>query len=296
MNRDDFRQRANVVREIPLETVLLWRGAVRDPHDRSKWDTEQGSVSVSGAKFMNWRRSQGGGGAIDLVMHLGEMDFRTAVQWLEQHGSRSAIAIGEAATSSSGRDRGVATAGPSRRLRLPVRDDRLRGRVIHYLTRHRHLAAAMLEPLLDSGKLYADGWGNAVFLLVAGKSQRPVGAELRGTGPQVWRGMAPGTRKDDGYFWIGAVGSRHVVICESGIDAITCCQMHPQRICISTSGVRANPRWLPVLIARGYHIHCGFDTDEAGEEAATQMIALYPMVERLRPPVHDWNDALESRQ
>jgi hypothetical protein len=47
--------------------------------------------------------------------------------------------------------------------------------------------------------------GNAVFLLVAGKAQRSVGAELRGTGPRAWRGMAPGTRKDLGYFWIGAV-------------------------------------------------------------------------------------------
>ena len=65
--------------------------------------------------------------------------------------------------------------------------------------------------------------------------QRPVGAELRGTGPRVWRGMAPGARKDLGYFWIGAPGSREIVLCESAIDAISCCQMHPHRIGISTS-------------------------------------------------------------
>ena len=43
---------------------------------------------------------------------------------------------------------------------------------------------------------------NTVFLLVVGKAQLPVGAELRGTGPRVWREMAPGTRKDWGYFWV----------------------------------------------------------------------------------------------
>ena len=66
MNFDDLRRRAAVVRVGPLETVLLLRGAVRDRHDRRKWHTEQGPLSVSGPKFMNWHRGQGGGGAIDL--------------------------------------------------------------------------------------------------------------------------------------------------------------------------------------------------------------------------------------
>ena len=81
------------------------------------------------------------------------------------------------------------------------------GRVLQYLTGRRHLPASLLAPLVESGKLYADSRGNAVFLLVAGKANRPVGAELRGTGPRVWRGMAPGSRKDSGYFWIGVPAS-----------------------------------------------------------------------------------------
>ena len=165
-----------------------------------------------------------------------------------------------------------------------------------YLLRRRHLAATQLEPLLVSGKLYADRRGNAVFLLVAGKANRPVGAELRGTGPRVWRGMAPGTCKDKGYFWIGARGSREIVLCESAIDAMSCFKIHPERICISTSGVRANPRWLRELIARDYNIHCGFDADAPGDAAAAQMIVLHPTVKRLRPLAHDWNDALASSQ
>ena len=53
-------------------------GAVRDQRDKSKWHTEQGPLSVSGAKFMNWHRRAGGGGAIDLMMHLADVDFRTS--------------------------------------------------------------------------------------------------------------------------------------------------------------------------------------------------------------------------
>jgi hypothetical protein len=70
--------------------------------------------------------------------------------------------------------------------------------------------------------------------------------------------------------------------------------MHPQRICISTSGVRANPRWLSGLTARGYEILCGFDAHGPGDAGAARMIALHPAVHRLRPPAHDWNDALAS--
>jgi hypothetical protein len=292
MTRDDFRQRANVVREIPLATVLHWRGAVRDPRDRSKWDTEQGPVSVTSAKFTNWQQNHGGGGAIDLVMHLGRLDFRAAVEWLERRGGTVAPLAAHEGTGRCCQARSVVIEARSGSLRLPVPDASQLDRVIDYLTRRRHLAAALLEPLLQSGKLYPDRRGNAVFLLVAGKGQRPVGAELRGTGPRIWRGMAPGTRKEDGYFWTGVPGSWEIVLCESAIDAISCSQLDPQRICISTSGVRTNPRWLPGLIARGYHIHCGFDTDDAGELAATRMIAQHPTVQRLRPPAHDWNDAL----
>ena len=294
MNFDDLRRRADAVRDIPLETVLTFRGAVRDRHDRSKWDTERGPLSVTVPKFINWQRDQAGGGAIDLVMHLADVDFLTALEWLEQHLARGPLAVAASPAHASPSSASIPQ-GPDP-LRLPTPDPRLLDRVRRYLTQRRALAVSLLEPLIQSGKLYADRRANAVFVLVAGKKNRPVGAELRGTGPRVWRGMAPGTRKDLGFFWIGAPSSRSIVLCESAIDAISCYQMHPEHICISTAGVRANPPWLRTLLARGYQLHCGFDDDSPGDAAASQMIALHPAVQRLRPPAHDWNDALTSRR
>lgn len=292
MNCDDFRRRAAAARAVPLERVLVFRGAQRDRQDRAKWYTEQGPLSVTGPKFMNWHGDQGGGGAIDLVMHLAGVDFRTALEWLERHFATRPLARGDSAAREPGPESSAAE--QPRPLRLPAPDARLLDRVREYLTRGRGLAASVLEPLVQSGKLYADRRGNAVFLLVAGKAQRPVGAELRGTGPRVWRGMAPGTRKDRGYFWIGAQGSQEIVLCESAIDAMSCFQLQPQRICISTSGVRADPPWLDGLLAHGYDIFCGFDADGPGDAAAAHMLALHPTIRRLRPSAHDWNDVLTS--
>ncbi len=264
---------------------------MRDGHDRGKWHTEQGTLSITGSKFTNWQRAHGAGGAIELVMHLADVDVRTAVGWLEQHAGN--LAAGGPGGYASGEQPSVV--GPPRKLRLPPSRDGLLNRVRRYLIQRRRLPSSLLDPLIESGRLYADGRANAVFVMVSGKPNRPVGAELRGTGLRVWRGMASGSRKDAGYFWIGTSGSREIVLCESAIDAISCFRLYPERIGLSTSGVRANPRWLSGLIAHGYRIHCGFDADEPGDTAAEAMLTLHPQVVRLRPPVHDWNDALNSQ-
>jgi hypothetical protein len=297
MNFDDFRRRADRVREVPLETVLALRNAVRDPRDRQKWHTEQGPVSITGQKFTNWHRNIGGGGAIDLVMHLADLDATAAVAWLEQHATAGHAAAGITAPHSSSSQCAAPSATPTNRtgkLRLPVRDASKLRRVQDYLTQHRNLSSWVLEPLIEAGKLYADNRGNAVFLMVAGKANHPVGAELRGTGMRVWRGMAPGTRKDAGYFWVGPKGPERVVLCESAIDAISCWMLNPDRVCISTSGARPNPSWLRVILDRGYEVACGFDADPPGDAASREMIRLYPDIQRLRPTAKDWNALLTA--
>ena len=309
MTSSDFRWRADAVRSIPLDVVLTHCGAQREPRDRSQWRTPRGPVSVTGTKFFNWHCHQGGGGAIDLVMHLNGCDIRAAVEWLEQQ-LGSAYTPMPATTNSSSSSHtcsqkssasAVNCAAPcqSGQLRLPIANLAQLDRVRRYLTEQRCLAPHILEPLIDAGKVYADGRGNAVFLMVAGKVNHPIGAELRGTGKLIWRGLAPGTRRDSGYFWIGAADAEKIVLCESAIDAISCFQLHGMNlntgcICISTAGIRSNPPWLQPLIARGYDIHCGFDADEPGEAASCRLIARHSLIKRLLPPAHDWNDALAA--
>ena len=309
MTSDDFRRRADAVRSVPLKLVLTRWGGERDPGDRSRWRTAQGALSVTGAKFFNWQRGTGGGGAIDLVMHLSGWNVRLAVQWLEQQfGSVTATALQSSDRPSSARNtpqnsRSSAVRQASRisrkQLRLPKPHRSNLQRVERYLTCDRALDKTLLQPLIDTGKIYADWHGNAVFLMVAGKAQRPVGAELRGTGGCVWRGLAPGTCKDDGYFWIGAGDSRRIVLCESAIDAISCFQWHRTQhheecIYISTAGVRSGAPWLQPLLARNYEIYCGFDNDEPGNAAGRRMILRFSNIKRLHPPAHDWNDTLLS--
>ena len=274
-----FGDRLDQLRRTPLPAVLQETGAQRDRYDKAKWHTSKGAISITGMKFMNWHQGLGGGGAIDLAMHLNDLDFKRAVAWLLCHFPVPPDSDPPPAPL---------------RLSLPPPDRRQLCAVKHYLVHDRALTPSLTDSLIASGKLYADRRGNAVFLLL-GKENTPVGAELRGTGPQRWRGMAPGSQKDLGYFSVQAPDATMAILCESAIDAISCWLLHPASLCLSTSGARPNPRWLPALLSQRLAVYCGFDADATGDAIAAQMIALHPSLRRLRPSQHDWNDTVKFR-
>jgi hypothetical protein len=273
--------KANIagLRGVPLPDVLTRLGAVRDTRDKARWKTPRGPVSVTGMRFYNWHEHAGGGGAIDLVMHLRSVDFKGAVAWLQD-------AFGHLVAASTPDD------GP---FSPPPRDDSLLPRVVAYLQGDRAIPPEVLAPLIEANAIYADARGNAVFLHVD-RDGRPVGAELRGTTHVQWRGMARGSRKAAGYFAAGPGDPEEIVLCESAIDAISCHALRPGACAISTAGACPNPAWLPDVLAAGRPVYCGFDTDDAGEHAARIMIARHPGIARLRPAAHDWNDDLTSHR
>ena len=242
MTREDRRDGLHQLRAIPLESVLAATGSQRDPQDKAKWHTVQGTISVTGVKFINWNQGRGGGGAIDLAMHLNGLDFKDALDWLRRHFPVADYSQPQPATRS---------------LILPLPDSGKLRTVKQYLVHHRGITPSLIDSLVESGRLYADTRANAVFLLL-GKENRPAGAELRGTGGSRWRGMAPGSQKDLGYFSIDAPDPKMIVLCESAIDAISCFLLHPSSLCISTCGARPNPRWLPALLSQGCPLYCGF--------------------------------------
>ena len=274
MTCDDLRRRAAVVREVPLETVLLLRGAVRDRHDQVANGTPNRARCRSRVpKFMNWHSHQGGGGAIDLVMHLAKVDYRTAVAWLEQHFGVGHVAVGVATQRTAHQERRAG--GRPASLQLPLRDDRLLHRVTQYLTRRRRLrlnaarSAAAIRQVVR-------GPPRQCRLSCWWREKRSDRSAPSCVAPG--RASGVGWRQAPGRTWATSGSAprvrRQIVLCESAIDAISCFQMHPERICISTSGVRANPLWLRGLIAHGYEIHCGFDADDPGDAAADRMITL----------------------
>lgn len=286
-----YRTKADTLRNVDLSRVLNLRAALRDKYDKNKWQTPQGIISLTGTRFMNWTKGIGGGGAIDLVMHLNGLGFKAALSWLEEKFPHTFL---PACNSQAGINPSAIESIPEQHFQPPKMDNTRLAQVTHYLVNVRHISNAVIKHLIDCKRLYADNRGNAVFLLL-GKEKRIVGAELRGTTKFQWRGMAPGSKKSLGAFYLKNTNTTKVVLCESAIDAISFFSLNQNSIAISTSGVTPNPAWLSTLISRGYKVFCGFDSDETGDHVARKMIDLHPPVKRLRPSKHDWNDVLKSK-
>jgi len=281
MNLEQMRTTTERLRNIPLPAVLLATGAAHDRYDKARWHTPKGVISVTGMKFFNWNGSVGGGGAIDLIIHLYGLDFKGALAWLSRH-----FPAGSAGPS-------FCTRSPAT-LKLPLPKIRKLPDVKQYLSAKRKISPAVIDYLIQCGDLYADDRNNAVFMMRATDTVL-IGAELRGIGPHQWRGMAAGSRKDRGYFSIRNVCVEGIILCESAIDAISCFVINPHYYCISTAGARPAPCWLEPLIRQYPKVYCGFDADPTGDTMADAMIKVYPSIKRLRPKQHDWNDMLRSQ-
>ena len=138
MGARGIRERADRLRGAPLEEVLRAFGATPDPHDRARWHTPKGPLSLTPPKFMTWHLGRGGGGAIDLVMHLGDLPFLPALTWLARRFPHLESDRGPPPPSSP-------PAFPPL-LQLPPPDGSKLARVLRYLQAERRLPAEPLDP------------------------------------------------------------------------------------------------------------------------------------------------------
>ena len=278
-------------RNIPLDRVATVLGYRTDSADRARFKREGSVISINGEKFFDHLSGTGGGGAIDLVIHATGCRFPDALHFLEGHEGRGEIA---------------AIPADTRRLRLPRLSHRAWPRVCEALVDQRALRANVLEACHSRGLLYADDRLNAVFVCrnVGG---HPTGAEILGTAPQpggkCFRGMAPGSRKARGGFWLPCDRNRPatVILTESAVDALSARSLRIEQarqhgaVVVSTAGVAsALPPWIEDWKPR--RILCAYDADSAGDGAAERLAAKDPRVIRMRPDgAKDWNDMLRRR-
>jgi C-terminal domain on Strawberry notch homologue/Toprim-like/Protein of unknown function (DUF3991)/P-loop containing NTP hydrolase pore-1/MutS domain I len=290
----DIKAIADQVRDRDLESVAEQLGLERDPHDKHKWRNDHHILSINHGKFHDWAMAKGGGGAIDLVMHVQQSDFKAAVEWLSGHQLPEQTPKVQAAKP----------------LQLPEPNEQNWPAVQQYLTETRGLPENWIEHLHQRGLIYADKHQNAVFVRhdadqwVRGDV---TGASLRGTQREPFHGLAPGSARDAGYFWLrsGTEDVTRVVLVESAIDAISLAKLEqdklpdrPTTVYLSTDGSGAIPtETLQQVIAQGGQVLVAFDADGAGEKMAWRVAEAVPGVRRMVPAVgKDWNDRLLTEQ
>ncbi len=295
LDRSDWPGLVATARSVPLDRVAMALGYRRDVTDKARWKRPGSVLSINGEKYFDHLAGTGGGGAISLVMHADGVGFRDAVSFLSAQGFRSCN-LRDGAALPAGR----------RRLELPARSRALWPDVRDHLVRERGIGGMLLQVCHARGLVYADCRKNAVFVS-RNVSGAVTGAEIVGLGSRggaaAFKGMAPGSRKAAGGFWMAwdTVPPEQAVLVESAIDALSVLTLRsfPSAgygggfAAVSVAGVATSvPRWLDGWRLR--RILCGYDADRAGDTAAAGLVRSDPRVVRCRPAVEgeDWNDLL----
>jgi len=309
--REDYRALAAQVRAIPLETVIERLGGQVDRYNAHKYRLDGEHISLNGERFYNHDRQQGGGGAIDLVMHTAGYDYREAVAYLrDTHGAEAAISAASWHSAREGQQQAQEIVEHAERpaFRAPTPDEGRWSQVRNYLIVERQLPAALVDELHDRGTIYADSRSNAVFIRQDADGQA-TGASLRGTAPgSEFKGLAVGTRRDEGHFsfTVGKAemhAAPQVYITESPIDALSRAALllaagdRHEMTFASTDGHGELPRrQIDEGLARHALVHCSFDNDAGGTTLWKRVQEAYPRAEAIvrdRPPTgcKDWNNA-----
>lgn len=243
------------------------------------------------------------GGAIDLVMHVNQCNFRQAVVWLHERFGEAGV---ERAAIAHVKNRAADIIQTQARPQFtpPVEDRNNWPAVERYLTQQRGIPSDCLQMLQNLGLLYADDQQNAVFVMRNLDGQRN-GAFLRGTRGEnnSFKGYSKGTKRRDSWFYFGLGGqatdkASHVLLCSSPIEAISRAMLEyfvrgnvpPERtLYMAVDNINS----LPVERLQNVpNILVTFGKDQSTNAAAQRVLELLPQSQQVLSKAADWNQQL----
>ena len=294
-----YQELADKVRDISLEQVADELGLDPDPKDKHKWQHENHIINITGSKFYDWQHLKGGGGAIDLVMHVNQCDFKQALAWLNDR-----FGEGATLTAATYKTKEIIQTEQLRPFIPPTLSEDKWQQVKTYLTRERRLPSSLVDTLHQQGLVYADDKQNAVFLRRSLDELSITGASLRGTAgaDNTFKGLAQGSKRNTGWFHFQRGGQsgdpiQRAVLVESPIDAMSFAVLDRtdsrKTIYLSTDGSGTVPlEFLLQLPASSVIV--AYDNDQPGNLMAQRVMEQLPLSVRKLPKAIDWNEEIQN--
>ncbi|MBD2254730.1 MobV family relaxase [Nostoc parmelioides] len=300
-----LRQQIQQLRDLPLEDVAWQLGLNPDWKNFNRWKGRNHIINIHESKFYDFHPSQlhGGGGSIDLVMHVNECNFTTALAWLNQHYGSSKL---ERASLHWAKQQAtdISTTGTTVEFTAPVKNDVQWQAVQDYLTQKRQLPVNLVQALHERGLVYADERQNAVFVMrsLLGEVN---GAFLRGTKGEdnTFMGYEKGTSRSDGWFWFRMGGKKptdeveRVVLCKSPIEAISVAVMEPSTATRTMYLAADSPQSLPREFLENIpNVELAYGNSPSDDETTRIIQEVLSHARRRKPQLADWNEELKQRQ
>ena len=318
--RYQLKETVSQLRDLPLDDVAWQLGLIHDIKGDNRWKGHGCIINIDSEKFYDFAPgvNSGGGGAIDLVMHVNGCNFKQAIAWLNDRFGEEGMQR-TVVHHAKKRARELVKEEPAQRFVPPLDDKNQWNAVYNYLTSKRGLPPTLVNALYEQGIVYADEHQNAVFAMRSfsevdkvsqlqsskNASTPTVGAFLRGTRGEnnSFMGYAIGTKRSIGSFYVdlgGQVGDeiQRVVLCKSPIDALsyltleqTALEKAPQQKTIYL--VSDSTRNLPVTKLKDIpEVIAAYDNDSAGNQIARDIQKLLPQTTIKQPIEKDWNQQL----
>lgn len=307
-----WKEQADQLRDLPLEDVAWHLGLDKADKAGNRWKGLGQVINITDSKWYDFTASKGGGGAIDLVMHVNSCNFRSSIAWLHDRFNEEGMLRATRAYAQTIATKIVAEE-PTPQFVPPLEDESKWLSVQNYLTKARGLPENFIIALHQRGWLYADDQQNAVFTmrsLPAGAGapsldNEATGAFLRGTRLEnnSFMGYALGTKRTEGWFYFHLGGKptdevQKVVLSPSPIDALSCAALGVA----ARSGMSQtrtmflavdSPKSLPLdFLSFVPAITAAYDNDDTGRDVAQAIKELLPHSNIVQPQALDWNAEL----
>lgn len=285
-----LKKSADLLRELPISDVLkrVYNAEISintTSIDRKVWilgDGREISVGLTNNNSEVWMEPTGKlhRGAINLIMHLDNLDYKDALRLLSEYFDSLVITAERTAQFSRQAifDIKEIINNP---LKPPVPHPENWPKVKKYLTGVRSLPSMLVDWMYAEGKIYADKWSNAVFKREIG------GAFLHGTTDKVFT-RAIGNERQGSHI-IEGVGD--IWLCSSPLDAMSI-KAHCADAYIFAIG--DNILRLPSInLPIGNKINLAFNDDHKGRNIANLAIKQWPLAKVRNPPSgKNWSAAL----
>lgn len=287
------------LREIALDDAMISLGYERDAKHsdsrRNVYITDIGKISIQGSKFFNFSSNIGGGGAIDLTMHIKNCSFIKACEFLNKgkillgYSEKKILKIKTPASPSSS---------------IPALNDAKINIVIDYLVNDRKIPSDLVNSLINRNLIYANDYGSVVFLHTSFMPEYiATGATIRATKGDFKQTI--GT-KNEGLFWFGQniKEAETVIFAESPVDIISyyCLKSGSSDNCyVSLSGLFFPSRLKEFLLGKKIILaldNPDFEKNMTAKEANLRLEKEIKLINskviRETPKLKDWNEDLKK--
>jgi Toprim-like/Protein of unknown function (DUF3991) len=217
---------ADQVRSIPLRDVLARYGFETKPEGTTlRAKSEHYNIVVTGSQWFDNKANVGGGGAIDLVMHIAELEFSAACRSLADEFRPLAAGQSDLSFPSSPRSQAPTGKKPFEELMAiyAVRDDSSWSIARAYLVEQRKIPSPLVDELHARGSIYANDHRPTPSLVFLHRDQdgKARGATLRDSRHQSAFRPCLGNKLTS-WFTLGNLAKAdRIAAVESPIDALS---------------------------------------------------------------------------